>query len=111
MTIDDGDEIARARQATRGNPFLNTHQAAAYLGLSVRKLEYMRTRCVGPRYRLHSRFVRYHIDDLILWSRSTSPELDGNGVAAGPARSARAAHGEAARAGTDRKSEGERGDA
>ena len=73
----DDDETARAQAAKRGTPFLNTEQAAAYLGLSERKLRYMRSRCTGPRYRLHSRFVRYHIDDLIVWSRSTSPSLDG----------------------------------
>lgn len=76
------DETARAQAARRGTPFLNTEQAAAYLGVSPRKLQYMRSRCTGPRYRLHSRFVRYHIDDLIFWSRSTSP----NAQAPEPAR-------------------------
>lgn len=70
--------IARARAAKHGSPFLNTEQAAAYLGLSARKLQYMRSRCTGPRYRLHSRFVRYHIDDLIFWSRSTAPATEGD---------------------------------
>ena len=70
------DETARAQAARRGTPFLNTEQAAAYLGLSPRKLQYMRSRCTGPRYRLHSRFVRYHIDDLIFWSRSTAPGVE-----------------------------------
>ena len=68
------DEIIRARAAKHGSPFLNTEQAAAYLGLCPRKLQYMRSRCTGPRYRLHSRFIRYHIDDLVIWSRSTAPE-------------------------------------
>jgi hypothetical protein len=75
MTKDE-DGIDRARAAKQGSPFLNTEQAAAYLGMSARKLQYMRSRCTGPRYRLHSRFVRYHIDDLIFWSRSTSPASD-----------------------------------
>jgi len=70
------DEIIRARTAKHGSPFLNTEQAAAYLGLCPRKLQYMRSRCIGPRYRLHSRFIRYHIDDLIIWSRSTAPADD-----------------------------------
>lgn len=73
---DTDDEIARARAAKHGSPFLNTEQAAAYLGLCPRKLQYMRSRCTGPRYRLHSRFIRYHIDDLVIWSRSTSPARD-----------------------------------
>lgn len=59
MTKDE-DGIDRARAAKQGSPFLNTEQAAAYLGMSARKLQYMRSRCTGPRYRLHSRFVRYH---------------------------------------------------
>ncbi len=70
----EADEIARARAAKQGSPFLNTEQAAAYLGLSPRQLQYMRAQCTGPRYRLHSRFVRYHVDDLAFWSRSTAPE-------------------------------------
>ena len=78
---DNDDEIARARAAKHGSPFLNTEQAAAYLGLSPRKLQYMRSRGTGPRYRLHSRRIRYHIDDLIFWSRSTSP---GRGTADAP---------------------------
>lgn len=73
---EEDDEIARARAAKHGSPFLNTEQAAAYLGLCPRKLQYMRSRCTGPRYRLHSRFIRYHIDDLVIWSRSTSPAAD-----------------------------------
>ena len=72
MTEKD-DENARARAARHGCPFLNTEQAAAYLGLSPRKLQIMRSRGTGPRYRLHSRLIRYHVDDLIFWSRSTSP--------------------------------------
>ena len=83
------DETARAQAARRGTPFLNTEQAAAYLGVSARKLQYMRSRCTGPRYRLHSRFVRYHIDDLIFWSRSTAPDVE----AAAPARKGRSRGG------------------
>lgn len=81
--MDDHDEIARARRAKQGNPFLNTEQAAEYLGLSPRKLQYMRACCTGPRHRLHGRFVRYHIDDLIVWSRSTSPQAAGTASSAG----------------------------
>ncbi len=70
---DNDDEIARARAARHGTPFLNTEQAAAYLGLGPRKLQYMRAAGEGPPYRRHSRYVRYHVDDLIAWSRSTAP--------------------------------------
>lgn len=71
--MSEEDEIDRARAARRGTPFLNTEQAAAYLGLSAREVQDMRGRGDGPAYRRHTRFVRYHVDDLIAWSRSTSP--------------------------------------
>jgi hypothetical protein len=51
-----------------GRPFLNTPQAAHYLGLSSRHLERLRSRGLGPVSRRHSRFVVYHIDDLDAWS-------------------------------------------
>lgn len=63
------DEIARAARARKGCPFLNTEQAAFYLGLSARKLQQMRRAGTGPAFRRHSRYVRYHIDDLDSWSR------------------------------------------
>lgn len=62
------DEIARAQHAKKGSPFLNTAQAAFYVGLSSRTLEKMRLKGYGPRFRRHGRYVRYHIDDLDLWS-------------------------------------------
>jgi excisionase family DNA binding protein len=63
-----GDEIVRAANAKKGSPFLNTDQAAHYVGLSRRTLEKMRTAGGGPRFRKHGRYVRYHIDDLDGWS-------------------------------------------
>ena len=63
------DDINRAARAKKGSPFLNTEQAAFYLGLSPRKLQEMRARGGGPRFRRHSRYVRYHIDDLDAWSK------------------------------------------
>ncbi len=65
----DDDEVGRADDARRGTPFLNTAQAAAYLGLSLRLLEALRRSGKGPVCRRHSRFVRYHVDDLAAWSR------------------------------------------
>ncbi len=62
------DEIIRAANAKKGSPFLNTDQAAHYVGLSRRTLEKMRTAGAGPRFRKHGRYVRYHIDDLDEWS-------------------------------------------
>jgi hypothetical protein len=70
--MDDYD-IDRAERAKRGNPYLNTAQAAHYLGLSVRTLQRMRspgTDLDGPFARRHARMVQYHIDDLDAWSRT-----------------------------------------
>jgi hypothetical protein len=62
------DENARAARARKGCPFLSTEQAAFYLGLSPRKMQAMRAAGTGPPFRRHSRYVRYHIDDLDRWS-------------------------------------------
>lgn len=66
------DDIARAARAKKGSPFLSTEQAAFYLGLSARKLQAMRAAGTGPSFRRHSRYVRYHIDDLDIWSKRVS---------------------------------------
>lgn len=75
------DEIARAANAKKGSPFLNTDQAAHYVGLSRRTLEKMRTAGGGPLFRKHGRYVRYHIDDLDEWSaehvKASTSESDG----------------------------------
>ena len=63
------DDIARAASAKKGSPFLNTEQAAFYLGLSARKLQQMRRDGSGPLFRRHGRYVRYHIDDIDAWSK------------------------------------------
>lgn len=63
------DELARAMRAKKGSPFLSTEQAAFYLGLSPRKMQAMRRDGSGPCFRRHSRYVRYHIDDLDAWSK------------------------------------------
>ena len=66
------DDIARAARAKKGSPFLSTEQAAFYLGLSPRKLQAFRAAGDGPRFRRHSRYVRYHIDDLDAWSKGVT---------------------------------------
>jgi hypothetical protein len=66
------DDIARAARAKKGSPFLSTEQAAFYLGLSARKLQAMRADGAGPGFRRHSRYIRYHIDDLDAWSKGVS---------------------------------------
>lgn len=67
---DNDDAIKRAALARKGSPFLNTAQAAFYIGIKERTLEEMRRAGRGPLWRLHARFIRYHIDDLDTWSRS-----------------------------------------
>lgn len=68
--IIDADFNERAARARSGSPFLSPDQAAFYLSLSPRTLQEYRTAGTGPRYRRHSRHIRYHIDDLDAWSRS-----------------------------------------
>ncbi|RUW86739.1 DNA-binding protein [Mesorhizobium sp. M8A.F.Ca.ET.059.01.1.1] len=69
------DENERATRAKKGSPFLNTAQAAFYVGLSQRTLEKMRLQGHGPQFRKHGRFVRYHIDELDAWSKGRSRTL------------------------------------
>jgi len=70
MDEDDPDDAInkRAAAARAGSPFLNTAQAAHYLGLSERTLEDMREKPGGPIFRKHGSAVRYHILDLDVWS-------------------------------------------
>jgi len=63
------DDIQRAERAKRGTPYLNTAQAAHYLGISVRTMQRMRAGSFGPTPRRHALMVLYHIDDLDAWSR------------------------------------------
>jgi hypothetical protein len=70
------DEVSRAAKAKKGSPFLNTAQAAFYVGLSHRTLEKMRLKGGGPRFRKHGRYVRYHIDDLDAWSLGAGESAD-----------------------------------
>jgi len=69
------DDIQRAERARRGSPYLNTAQAAHYLGISERTLQRMRagkSGKEGPAPRRHAHMVQYHIDDLDAWSRAQS---------------------------------------
>lgn len=51
-------------------PFLNTVEAAAWLQLTKNTLEKMRVQGRGPVYRKHGRYVRYHIEDLVDYSKA-----------------------------------------
>ncbi len=70
--MDSNDGVTRANRAKGGSPYLNTDQAAAYLKFSSRMLKRLRRAGKGPVFRLHSRFVQYHIDDLDAWSDARS---------------------------------------
>jgi len=61
---------ARAGDGKKLSPFLDTAQAAFYIGLSKRTLEDMRRSGEGPKFRRHGRRIRYHIDDLAAWSEA-----------------------------------------
>jgi hypothetical protein len=74
--MDEDDAINRAARARKGSPFLNTAQAAHYVGLAERTLETMRGQGGGPAFRRHGRFIRYHIDDLDAWSRRSGSRRD-----------------------------------
>lgn len=72
--MDNESDNSRAEQARKGSPFLNTAQAAHYVGLSHRTLEKFRTTGRGPAYRKHGSYVRYHIADLDAWSKGQAKE-------------------------------------
>ncbi|MBY0508516.1 MAG: helix-turn-helix domain-containing protein [Rhodospirillaceae bacterium] len=72
------DPSERATQARKGSPFLNTAQAAFYIGITEKTLKKMRARGDGPRFRRHGRAVVYHIDDLDVWSAARSNAANTN---------------------------------
>ncbi|MGR4892700.1 helix-turn-helix domain-containing protein [Sphingopyxis sp. LARHCG72] len=65
----DEGPAARAAEARAGSPFLGPAEAAHYLGLSERTLREYRSKGTGPEFRRHGNKLRYHVDDLIAWSR------------------------------------------
>ncbi|MCW0199893.1 helix-turn-helix domain-containing protein [Sphingopyxis sp.] len=60
------------RMGPSGRPYLNTAQAAHYLGIGARKLQRLRASGEGPRFRRHGRLIYYHPGDLESWSRGTA---------------------------------------
>jgi hypothetical protein len=67
----NSEEIAHRLATVRQiSPYLDTAQAAYYLGLTANRLERMRGTDEGPPFREHGRFIRYHIDDLDAWSKA-----------------------------------------
>src|SRR5471032_3289247 len=75
QSISNGREGGRDEDkpaAKRGSPFLNTPQAAHYLGLSKKTLEKFRVIGGSPKFRRHGNHVVYHIKDLDDWSEGTT---------------------------------------
>lgn len=57
--------LDNAERPTFTSPWLNTDEAAGYLGNSPKTLAIWRCQGQGPRYHiLNRRLVRYHVDDL-----------------------------------------------
>lgn len=73
------DDRTRAGEQRSTSPFLTTQQAAEYLGLKRRTLEKMRVVGGGPPYRKHGRYVRYHRDELAVWSESRARRSTSDG--------------------------------
>jgi hypothetical protein len=67
---------ASAKGALPARVWLTPKEAAAYLGLSEKTLEGMRSRGVGPGYVKPSpKCIRYHVHDhLDAWLRGSGPE-------------------------------------
>lgn len=53
---------------TGGSPYLDTSDAARYLGLARKTLEKLRVVGGGPEFRKHGRYVRYALHELDRWS-------------------------------------------
>ena len=66
--------------------FINTAQAAAYIGSSPGVMLNWRSQRKGPRYHGSKDFVRYRVSDLDLWMSSRADEVRA-GEAAGQWRS------------------------
>ena len=66
-----------------GTRYLNTHQAAKFLGLSPRTLDRYRVKGSGPVYLKFGGRVRYVTEDLEAWAearRRTSTSDDGTAL-------------------------------
>lgn len=65
LTLDAIRAVVREELGRPASPWLDTEQAAAYLGSTPGTLKNWRATGQGPRYHLiQSRLVRYHVEDL-----------------------------------------------
>ncbi len=58
---------------------MNTAQTAFYLGISEKTLKMMRAKGIGPPFHRYGRSIRYHIDEVIAWSKATAQGLAAHG--------------------------------
>ncbi|MGF7156104.1 helix-turn-helix domain-containing protein [Novosphingobium gossypii] len=66
------EDAEYSRRTKNASPYLDTEQAALYLKISTRLLKRLRRRGDGPVFRMHSRYIQYHIDELDAWSEANS---------------------------------------
>ena len=69
--------------AVAGRPYLNTAQAAHFLGIGARKLMSLRVAGQGPAFRRHRRLIFYHVDDIEACGPSWNGGLDRSRVVLG----------------------------
>lgn len=73
LTLEAIRKIVREEMAKPVSPWLDTEQAAAYLGSTAGTLKNWRAGGQGPAYHIVSeRLVRYHVEDLDRFVRSGS---------------------------------------
>lgn len=72
MDPDDCRDTVDADKARRGSPYLNTKEAARYLGLSPVTLRMRRRAGKGPQFVRVGRSIRYHIRDLVAFLKDAN---------------------------------------
>lgn len=65
ITIDEIRAVVREELGRPASPWLDSEQAAEYLGSTAGTLKNWRATGQGPKYHVvQSRLVRYHVEDL-----------------------------------------------
>lgn len=74
--MDNSQITSAARTGTERtalhHEYLTPAQAALLSGFSIRALESLRSRGIGPRYFRVGRSIRYRVDDLRIWVEQCS---------------------------------------
>lgn len=70
LTIENIRTVVRDELSSTRSPWLNSDDAAAYLGSTGGTLRNWRATGKGPKYHIvQDRLVRYHVDDLNIFVR------------------------------------------